>query len=71
MPLRNGLLEWEVASLRDADYDVVMSIPTRKGFTPVGRRPLSCGVIEGNASSRQFIFVILGASLRDACSVFV
>jgi hypothetical protein len=58
MPLRNGLLEWEVASLRDADYDVVESCPTRKGFTPVGRSPLSCGVIESNASSRQLSLLV-------------
>ena len=47
-----------MASLRDADYDVVMSIPTRKGFTPVGRSPLSCGVIESNASSRQLSLLV-------------
>ena len=49
-----------MASLRDADYDVVMGIPTRKGLTPVGRSPLSCGVIEGKASSRQLSFLVDG-----------
>ncbi len=47
-----------MASLRDADYEVVESCPTRKGFTPVGRSSLSCGVIESNASSRQLSLLV-------------